>query len=134
MRALDAALRDESAGGMQPAETLYFLEKVLGDEANRAPAFALLRERWEAWLAKLPADSAARLIDPLANLCTRRDRQDFAAFFQPRIATLRGASQKYANALESIDVCVAAASASSAERSVAPAAKAKPRPARRRRH
>jgi alanyl aminopeptidase len=133
MRALDAALRDENAGGMQPAETLYFLEKMLGDEANRAAGFAALRERWDAWLAKLPAESAARLIDPLANLCTRRDRQDFAAFFQPRVATLRGATQKYANALESVDVCVAAASASSAERSVGPAPKAKPRPSRRRR-
>ena len=132
-RALDAALHDEGSGGMQPAETLYFLEKMLADEANRTAGFAALRERWDAWLAKLPPESAARLIDPLANLCARRERQEFAAFFQPRIATLRGAPSRYANALESIDVCIAATSASSAERAAAPVPRVKARPVRRRR-
>jgi len=58
-----------------------------------------------------------------------RERQDFAAFFQPRIEAMRGGPIKYAQALEAIDVCVAAAGASAAA-SPQPAAPAKKRATR----
>ena len=131
-RLLELALGDENAGGLRPAEAQRFLEETLADDANRAPAFAYVRDHWAAWVAKLPPDSPSRLIDPLGGLCTRRDRQDFVAFFQPRVDSMRGAPRKYAQALESIDVCIAAASAAGEP---APAIKApqKKRPRARRR-
>lgn len=110
-RALELALREASPGGLEPAEALLFMETLLGDDANRVAGFAFLRDRWDAWVAKLPPETAARLIEPLAGLCTRRDRQDFVAFFQDRVQAMRGAPRKYAQALEAIDICIAAASA-----------------------
>jgi alanyl aminopeptidase len=130
-RAVELALREANAGGLEPAEAMLFMEKMLADEASRAPGFAVLRERWDAWVAKLPPESAARLLEPLGDLCTRRDRQEFVAFFPPRVENLRGAPRRYAQALESMDVCIAAAAVvSTAERApaVKPAKKAKPRP------
>ena len=132
-RALDLALRDPQSGGLQPAEALELLEKMLADDANRVPAFAWVRDHWDAVLAKLPPESAARLIPPLANLCTRRERQDFAAFLQPRVDQLRGAPLRYAQALESIDTCIAAvAPAATGAAPARSATKKRPRPATRR--
>lgn len=110
-RTLDLALRDPNAGGLPPSEAQRLLEKTLHDDANRVPAFAFVRDHWDAWVAKLPPDSPSRLIDPLGQLCTKRDRQEFVAFFQPKVDAMRGAPREYAQALESIDVCIAAASA-----------------------
>ncbi|HET9652556.1 MAG TPA: ERAP1-like C-terminal domain-containing protein, partial [Usitatibacter sp.] len=131
-RALDMALREPSAGGLDAHETMSLVEDALDDDANRAPAFAFVREHWDELVKRLPTESAGRLIRPLGGLCSRRDRQDFAAFFQQRAQDLHDGPRRYTQALEKIDICIASSSAG--ERSAAPVIKRKaaPRPGRRR--
>ncbi len=124
-RVFDLALRDQKAGGLEPSEALELFEKVLYDDANRGPGFTWVRDHWDAIVAKLPPETAVRLIRPLGGLCTRRERQEFAGFFQPRIEAMRGGPIKYLQALETMDVCIASASASavSSPQAAAPAKK-----------
>ncbi|HET9577791.1 MAG TPA: M1 family metallopeptidase [Usitatibacter sp.] len=110
-RALDMALRDPSSGGLDPHESFGLLQDALRDDANRAPAFAFLREHWDGILKKIPSESGGWLLEPLGGLCSRRDRQDFAAFFQQRAQDLHDGPRRYAQALEQIDICLASSSA-----------------------
>jgi hypothetical protein len=120
------ALQGDEGGAPDAQEALHLVEAMLADHATRAPGFALVRESWDALVKRFPGDSAARVIDELGGLCTRRDRQDFVAFFQPRAEALRGGPRKYAQALESIDICIATSSAGEA----APRTRAAPPPKR----
>ncbi len=100
-----ARLLDERLDGR---EALALARQLLEDEANRGAAFEFVRANFDALVRRVPPDSAAQLITPLAELCTVQDRDAFAAFFGPRAADLRGGAKRYAEALESIELCVAA--------------------------
>ena len=60
---------------------------------------------------KLPPDSAARLATPLGELCTPQARATFVGFCRERAPRFLGGAKRYAQALESIDLCIAATSA-----------------------
>jgi hypothetical protein len=95
-------------------EALNLLEDALQDDANRGPAFSFIRANWEALQSRLPPESGAWLLRPMGDLCTPRERQEFVAFFEPRAKALRGGPRSYAQAAESIDICLASRSGQAA--------------------
>jgi hypothetical protein len=73
-RVREPALRERMLGltldpRLDGGEAFFLLLDALEDEANRAPAFDFLRAHFDAVVAKLPPDSAARLATPLGDLC-----------------------------------------------------------------
>ena len=103
-RALALALDEPLA----PRDALQLLESALEDVVNRAPAFEFLRANFDALAARLPPQSPAYLITPLARLCTPAEREAFAAFFGERATRFLGGALRYRQALERIDLCIAA--------------------------
>ena len=108
-RAFEVALaKSESADRVDGRDTLLFLDDALEDEANRESAFAFVRRNFEALVAKLPPDTPANFLTPLGGLCTRTDREAFRGFFNDRAPKFLGGSRRYNQALERIELCVAA--------------------------
>jgi alanyl aminopeptidase len=109
-RALGLTLRkargDDVISGRDANNALY--DVLQEDDANRGATFAYLRANWDALTAKLPAESPAWLISPLGALCTPEERATFAEFFKDRAAKIFGGPKRYEEALESIDICIAA--------------------------
>jgi hypothetical protein len=50
----------------------------------------------------------ARLMEPLGALCTREERELFFGFFKDRARKVLGGPRQYRQALERIDLCLAA--------------------------
>jgi alanyl aminopeptidase len=103
-RAFSLALHKD----LSSVDALNLLEEALKDNANRRAAFDYVRANFEPLVAKLPQHSPGRLMTPLGSLCTPRDRADFADFFRERASRFLGGELRYAQALESIDLCIAA--------------------------
>ena len=110
------------AGRMEGRDALLFVDDALEDEANRRAAFAFLRQNYDALVAKVPAEATSNFIRPLGLLCTRTDREAFTRFFGERAAKLPGGERRYRQALERIELCVAAREAASPVATVRPAA------------
>jgi alanyl aminopeptidase len=93
-------------------DALELLEAALADDSNRRAAFDFLRENYDALAARLPQSALASpivwLMEPLGDLCTREERTVFADFFKERAARLFGGPRTYRQALERIEICVAA--------------------------
>src|SRR5262249_43523085 len=90
-------------------EALYFLERgILEDDANRVAAFDFVRAHFDALVAKLPPDTPGDLATPLGELCRPPERATFVAFFGERAPRFLGGAKRYAEALESVDLCIAA--------------------------
>ena len=89
-------------------EALYLLERALRSDDNRMAAFDFVRAHFDALVAKLPPDTPGELATPLANLCSVPARAAFADFFGERSARFLGGPKRYREALESIDLCIAA--------------------------
>jgi alanyl aminopeptidase len=103
-RALSLTLEKDLSG--RDAQDL--IVNALGDDANRRAAFDFLRANYDALAAKLPPHSLAGLLAPLGELCTREERELFAGFFAERAKGLLGGPRQYQQALERIDLCIAA--------------------------
>jgi alanyl aminopeptidase len=88
-------------------EALFLLIDALEDDENRGAAFDFVRANFDALVAKLPPESPGRLPSALAELCTPADRDAFVAFFADRAPRFLGGPKRYAEALESIDLCIA---------------------------
>ena len=112
-RALGLALRaDRGAAVIDGRDALYLLENAIGDDDNRAAAFAYIRAHYDALVAKVPEDTPVNFVERLGRgLCTREEREAFAAFFGERAQRLLGGPHAYDQALEAIDLCVAARAA-----------------------
>jgi alanyl aminopeptidase len=80
----------------------------LADEESRVPAAAFIRENFEPLAAKMSRNAPTRLIENMEDLCTPGERDAFADFFATRAARFEGGPIAYRQALESIDLCVAA--------------------------
>jgi alanyl aminopeptidase len=89
-------------------EALVFVSEALEDEHNRDAAFAFLRANFDALVARLPEDSPGRFARDLKDLCTASDRATFVTFFDTRVDRFRGGRHQYDQALEAIDLCIAA--------------------------
>jgi alanyl aminopeptidase len=103
-RMLGLAL-DERVDGR---EALELLENALADDDNRAAAFDFVRAHFDALAAKLPPDTPGRLVTPLGDLCSPEARATFVDFFHDRAPRFLGGAKRYTEALESIDLCIAA--------------------------
>lgn len=89
-------------------DVLLFLNDALEDEHNRAATFSFVRGHFDALAVKLPPDTAGQVMTPLARLCTKDDRVLFVSFFKDRAPKFLGGSRRYEQALERIDLCIAA--------------------------
>lgn len=116
---------------LDPADAYSLVNAAFHDPGNRGAALAFFRAHFEPLVAKLPPHSAARLMLPLAQLCTPRDREAFVATFSATAPRFQGGPFRYRQALESIDLCVARAAqeARSTEATKARPASRSPSPA-----
>ncbi len=104
VRALALAL-DERVGGR---DAFDLLRAALEDDANRFAAFAYWRDHFDALVAKFPGDAPTTLIARHGGLCRADERGAFASFLGERSRDFPGGSQRYVQALERIDLCIAA--------------------------
>jgi cytosol alanyl aminopeptidase len=111
-RALAIAMRaGEGPDALGGDELEMLLQGALSDDANRLASFAYLREHWDPLAARIPAWSVMHLASALGSLCTLAERETFNAFFKDRAEKFPGGPMNYAQALETIDICIAARSA-----------------------
>ena len=103
-RMLSLAL-DERLDGR---EALELVQNALEDDDNRAAAFDFVRAHFDALVAKLPPETPGALATPLGELCTPEARATFVDFFRDRSPRFLGGPKRYTEALESIDLCIAA--------------------------
>jgi alanyl aminopeptidase len=108
-RALGLAL-DKSAGRdrIDGRAALTLLTRALGDEETRPFAYGYVRANVDAIEAKLPKDTMPYLFGPMGRLCTGMLRDDFDATFRARASRYMTGELRFAQALESIDLCVSA--------------------------
>jgi cytosol alanyl aminopeptidase len=108
-RALRATLEAQGgAGPLEGRDAYTFIDQALEDDHNRVAAFQFLRENYDALVARMPADTARRLMAPLRDLWTPEDRDAFVAFFRDRAPAMAGGPKAYAQSLESIELHIAA--------------------------
>jgi alanyl aminopeptidase len=108
-RALELALATSSGRErLDGRSTLTLLARALGDEEARPVAFGYVRDNVTAIEKKLPKDTLPHLFEPMGRLCTEMLREEFAQAFRERAPRYMTGEQRYAQALESIDLCVAA--------------------------
>jgi len=88
-------------------EAFTLLEAGLRDDFGGSAVFEHVRGHWDALHAKMPAESAARLMRRLNGLCTRDDRDAYVAFFKDKAAGHLGGRQAYDQTLEAIEICTA---------------------------
>ena len=63
---------------------------------------------FDALVAKLPGDASTTLIARNGGLCRADERDAFASFLADRSRNFPGGLQRYVQALERIDLCIAA--------------------------
>ena len=111
-------LKRGDADVMNGREVILFLQGALHDEANRLPAFEFVRANFDALVAKMPPHTLGHFptLDDLRDLCTPRDRAAFVEFYKPRTGQFEGGERRYDEALETIDLCIAARASNRAGR------------------
>ncbi len=108
-RALSLAfLRKDGAEILNGAHVEDLLSAASYDDASRRAAFDFLRDHFDAVKAKIPRDSLAWLLQGFGDLCTPADRDAFRELFAPRASTFLGGELAFRQAMESIELCVAA--------------------------
>jgi alanyl aminopeptidase len=106
LRARALALANDER--VRPRDALGFVENALDDEHNRRVALDFVNANYAALSKKFPYHAVVRLMTPAGKLCTRDDRDAYAATFSRRVGDLEGGALRYRQSLESIDLCVAA--------------------------
>lgn len=90
-----------------PREMLSMF-KTAGKEADHGPQLQeFIRLHIDAMLIKLPDDFASNLLHWGHGLCTKNQRNAFGDFFARRAAKDPGGARNLAQALETIDICLA---------------------------
>jgi hypothetical protein len=103
-RVARASLR---GGRIDAREALEAIELALNDDRNRA-AWLNWIEREYAWLKRtLPADSLGRVPRWANGACTQDVRDAVARFWSPHASESRGGVRTLAQALHTIDACIA---------------------------
>ncbi|MEK7738389.1 MAG: M1 family aminopeptidase [Pseudomonadota bacterium] len=97
--------------GHDARESVSILQNAAnsGDYAVSLQAF--LQSRYDELLSRLPADYGARLPELGRLLCDANARNAFEAWFAPRAKKYPGGIRNFAQALESIDICLASRTA-----------------------
>ena len=114
----DPALRERALGlllggtkeapAVRAREVTLFLMDASEDEANRSASFAFVRTNFDALVERMSRNAPAFLPGSLKGLCTRAERDLFGEFFRERAPRFEGGKRRYDEALEAIDLCVAA--------------------------
>jgi alanyl aminopeptidase len=112
-RVRDPALRERAmrlsvAESLRPRDALEFLDNAMDDEANRRATLDFVRAHYEPLEMKLPEHTMPYLITRAGGLCTREDREEFVSTFKDRAPKYEGGALRYRQALETLDLCVAA--------------------------
>jgi alanyl aminopeptidase len=112
-KAREPKLRERALGmslteGMRPRDALEFLENAMQDENNRRATLDFVRANFDPLAAKLPQHTMPYLITFAGALCTREDRDEFVSAFGSRAAKFEGGALRYRQALETLELCVAA--------------------------
>ncbi|MCC6193720.1 MAG: hypothetical protein IT518_04555, partial [Burkholderiales bacterium] len=98
-RALPAALSGR--------EGATLLRQALEDDVTRPQALAWMGENIDALAAAHPAEQHAMWMSWAAGACTAGERVRFVALFEARSAKAEAGPQKYREALDEIDLCLA---------------------------
>jgi len=83
------------------------LWRSLDDKHTRDLAWSFLKDNSDAYLARIPRESAARLPSAAASFCDVEHRAEAEAFFKDRLAKFPGAERNLAQALERVSLCAA---------------------------
>ena len=89
-------------------DALAMMEAALLDDDNRTAAFRFVREHFDALVARVPKDTPGHFISEAGRLCTASDLAAFRSFFKERAPKFNGGPRRYGQALERIELCVAA--------------------------
>lgn len=89
-------------------DALALLVSAMENDHNRDAAFAYVRKNFDSLSARLPKDSPTSIMRVLARACTTGERDAFAGFFRDRNTNYLGGPRAYAQAIERMDLCIAA--------------------------
>ena len=81
------------------------------DEDNKALVWDFVKTNYDAIVARMPREITGFVPYLGAGFCDAEHRAEVAAFFQERVAKLPGGTRALAQALETIDLCIASRSA-----------------------
>ena len=113
-RALALSLaRQDGEPRINGRDTIDLLVFTMDDDASRKAAFDYVRANFDPLLAKVPLDSTGSaslvsLFPKMGQMCTRAEREAFVGFIGPRAPQFTGGEFAYRQALETIDLCLAA--------------------------
>jgi len=103
-QALGLILHDE----FDVRESLGILWGAASHRETQDAAWAFVRESFDRLAARMRGDETSWLISGVVSrFCDEDRRREAAAFFQARSASIDGAPLALANALETVDVCIA---------------------------
>jgi aminopeptidase N len=106
-RALAITLEPE----IDARESLWLLFSISSDPDTRASAYEFVKAHIDELTARAPRGSVFDVASFLpfvgAGFCDAQRRQDVEAFFAPRVQQAAGGPRNLAQALESIDLCIA---------------------------
>jgi hypothetical protein len=89
-------------------ESVAVLWGLVTRSETQGAAWAFVREHFDRLSARSRSDEAGWLIGgTVSRFCTEERRRGAAAFFEPRVARIDGAGLALANALETVDACIA---------------------------
>jgi alanyl aminopeptidase len=111
LRARALALALDKPGGRDRIDgraTLTLLSRALADPESRPAAFDYVRANVDALEAKMPKDTLSVLIERMGRLCSTPQRDTFGETFRSRAPRYMTGELRYAQAFESIDLCVSA--------------------------
>jgi len=89
-------------------EARNLLRDALEDKDTRPAAFEFVRENYGALVAKLPEHSPGEFPTYVKTFCTAAERDAFVALFGDRADKYEGGRRNYDEALETIELCLAA--------------------------
>jgi aminopeptidase N len=102
--ALALLLRDD----FDLRESLSILWAAADHRETQDVAWRFVQDNFDRLAARARSDEAAWLVGGIVSgFCDAERRREAAAFFEPRVARIDGASLALANALETVDACVA---------------------------
>jgi len=88
-------------------DTEYIYHPALGHPAQRAVVEAYARDNLDKILARVPVETAARHVKLFTSACDGARRDEIAALAQQRFASFPGGQRTVAQAVETLDQCIA---------------------------
>lgn len=96
---------------IDPRESFYVVFAVGSDPSSRDLAYAFVRDHYDDLVARLPQGSVFDVGSLLpfvgSGFCDERHRAEVQSFFTPKVERAAGGPRNLAQALESIDLCIA---------------------------